>query len=95
MSSCSQGKREADLRREECHWGCWGGDMRAWQRNWEGKPGREGAERLRFDGDQRESLILGLGLSRVWEEEWVQKPGEWTMALVREGIRKQSAGGEI
>lgn len=84
MNSWIQGKWEADLRREECHWGHQGGDMRAWQGNWEGKPGREGVERLRFSGDQRESLILGLGFSWAWEEDWVQKPSEWSIALVRD-----------
>lgn len=94
MSSWSQGKWEADLKREECHLGPWGGDTGVWQRNWEEKPGREGVDRLRLGRDQRGSLILGLGLSQVWEEDWVQKPREWTTALTREGVRKQSAGGK-
>lgn len=68
MSSWSQGKWEADLRAEECHWGRRGGDICTWQRNWERKPGREGVERLRLDEHQRESLVLEMGLSRVWEE---------------------------
>lgn len=75
MSSWSQGKWEADLRTEECHRGRRGGDVWTWQRNREGKPGREGVERLRLDGDQRESLILGLGLFRVWEED--KDPETW------------------
>lgn len=43
--------------------------MWTWQRHWEGKPGREGVEKLRLDEHQRESLVLGMGLSRVWEED--------------------------
>jgi len=95
MSSGSQRKWEADLRREECRWGRRGGDMRAWQRNWEGKPGREGVERLRLDRDQRDSEVVDLGSLWVWEEDWVQKPGEWTMTLARKGTRKQGAGGKL
>lgn len=39
----------------------------------EGKPGKESAERLRLDRGWRESLILGLTSSLVWEEHQGQE----------------------
>lgn len=91
MSSWSQGKWEADLRTEECHWGRRGGDAWTWQRNWERKPGRVGVARLRLDGDKRESLTLELGLSRVWEEDKGPESASWHCSGEGSGNR---AGGK-